>query len=63
ALIILNNGSGGVINVDVTATGETINGVSAFQSMDGSYYQTVDIPTDNIIPLPAQSITTVVLDI
>jgi O-glycosyl hydrolase len=62
-VIILNTGSGGVINVDLTATGETINGVSAVQSKEGSYYQAVDVPADNIIPVPAQSITTVVLDI
>jgi len=62
-IVVVNNGA--QTQVDFSATGKTIGSMSAYQSISGStYYQTVAIasPTQ-VITIPAQSITTVVLGI
>jgi O-glycosyl hydrolase len=62
-MVIIN--SGAVTDaIKVTVAGKTIASLSAVQSKDGSYYQTLTADSaDDSIQLPPQSITTVVLNI
>lgn len=62
--VILVNNSAGTINVDLKATGKTIDAISAIQSKVDSYYVVVpDLSPTKPVALAAQSITTVVLDL
>jgi glucuronoarabinoxylan endo-1,4-beta-xylanase len=62
-LIIVNSGSG-TDAPQITVAGKTIASLSAVQSKEGSYYKALaaDSP-DDIIQVPAQSITTLVINI
>ncbi|HTF20145.1 MAG TPA: glycoside hydrolase family 30 beta sandwich domain-containing protein [Chryseolinea sp.] len=62
-IIAINNGSQPA-KVYFEATGKTIGSVGVTQSVDGSYYKTVDVASPGkSISLPAKSITTVALGI
>lgn len=59
-VIILNTATG-QIRVDFAVTGKTVAGLEASQSIEGSYYQNVEPSDGNVLVVPGQSITTVVL--
>jgi glucuronoarabinoxylan endo-1,4-beta-xylanase len=62
-LIIINSGSASDAPL-VTVAGKTIASLSAVQSKEGSYYKTLTVDSaDDTIQVPAQSITTVVINI
>jgi O-glycosyl hydrolase len=62
-VIAVNKGAG-QIPIDLKATGKTIKAISGNQSKSGSYYQALTIGgVTESITLPAQSITTFVLDV
>lgn len=62
--VILINTNTGAIQVNFNVTDKTVSGLTAVQSKADNYYQAVENPSvTGPLSLPAQSITTIVLDI
>ena len=60
-LIIINSGT--ETKTDFEVKDKVINSITADQSKEGSFYKPVDIADPGTVVLPAQSVTTVVLNI
>jgi glucuronoarabinoxylan endo-1,4-beta-xylanase len=59
-LIIINNGTDGITNVDFSLRDRTIKSILAYQTQGTAYYKEV-VSVDNTLDIPSGSLTTVVL--